>query len=327
GKPKRTIMVVLFAAEEIGIIGAQAWVRDNSEKIPNLGVLMNRDYNPGGIKSISVPETWADDFEKITAPLVGLNPNFPFELIVNPYPGVKSTRAGGTDASAFSMVGVPTMRFGEITDYNYGRAWHTLYDIYSDVAPYKEHQEHTALALAVTAYGIANLDHQLPREKVYLPDGMYADINTDKGRVIFELDFEEAPETVNSFIKLFEDPNQRRRRRGERRPPIGVFNNIDSRTAAQGTLISETHKNRAVSRLPRERNSVTSHDQGGVLGMLDPTSFYLTSDRKTSYNGKYTPVGKVIAGLDVIPAIAEGDSIRSVRVIRVGKDATDFKKQ
>ncbi|MFC1563628.1 M28 family peptidase [candidate division KSB1 bacterium] len=327
GRPKRSIMVVLFAAEEMGIIGAQSWIKNNSEKIPNLGLLMNRDYNPGGIKSISVPETWMADFEKITAPLKGLNPNFPFELIMNPYPGVRSTRPGGTDASAFSMAGVPTLRFGEITDYNYSRAWHTLYDGYADVAPYREHQEHTALVLAVTAYGIANLDHQLTREKYYLADGLYADINTDKGRIIASLDYEEVPETVNSFIRMFEDPNQPRRRRGERRPPIGIFNNIDSGTAAHGILTSEAHKSRAVSRLPGERNPITSHDEKGILGMPGPASFYLTSDRKTSYNGKYTPIGKVIAGFNVISTIAEGDSIRSVTITRVGKNATEFKRQ
>jgi len=328
GKPKRTVMAILFAAEEMGIIGAQSWVRKNREKIPNVAALINRDHNPAAIHNVSVPETWAADFEKITKPLIGLNPNFPFELIVNPYPAVKSTRPGGTDASAFSMVGVPTLRTGEMTDYNYSRAWHTLYDTYNEVAPYTEHQEHAALVEAVLAYGIANLDHQLTREKVYLTDGLYADINTDKGRIIASLDFEEVPKTVESFIRLFEAPGARRRmRRGQRGPAIGVFNNIDSRTAAQGVLTSDTYKNRAVSALPGERNSSVSHDKAGILGMLSPTSFYLTSGDKSSYDRRYTPIGTVIAGLDIVGTFAEGDSIRSVRITRVGPKATNFRRR
>jgi len=273
GRPKRTIMVHLFAAEEIGIVGSQSWVRKNPSKIPNIAALMNRDHNPSAINSVTIPETWTADFEKIVKPIYGLNPKFPFELIINRYPGTPASRPSGTDASAFSMVRVPTLRMGELTDYVYGRAWHTLFDTYNEVVPYKEHQEHSALVMAILSYGIANLDHLLTRDRVYLTDGMYADINTDKGRVIASLDYKDVPSTVQSFIKLFESPDDqgsRRRRRRGNVPAIGVFNKIDSKTAAQGAITKDPYKGRAVSRLPKEKNTELSHDKAGVLGMLSP---------------------------------------------------------
>ena len=199
-KPKRTIMAHLFAAEELGILGSQAWLKQNADKLPTIGVNLNRDYNPGAVIGVTVPPAWQADFEKITAPLANLNPQWPFTLTVSPYPPTKALRPGGTDATAFSMLGVPTLRLAEKTEHVYNSTYHTLWDTYDDALPYAKHQEHTALVLAVMAYGIGNLDHPLTREGFYLPDGMYADIYTPKGRVLATLDYENAPETVKAFL-------------------------------------------------------------------------------------------------------------------------------
>lgn len=331
GTPKRTIMVHLFAAEENGIIGSQSWIRKNPEKIPKIAVLMNRDGSPSAITGVTVPGSWSAGFEKIVEPLKNLNPTFPFELSVNNYPGTRATRAGGTDASAFSMVGVPTLRMNTETDYQYSRAWHTLFDTYNEVEPYREHQEHSALVMAVLAYGIANLDRQLSRDDVYLADGLYADINTAKGRIMASLDFENVPATVASFVKLFEasgaQSGGRQRGRQQRVPTIGIFEKIDLITAAHAAVTAEAYKSRADVKLPEEKNPGLIHDRAGVLGMISPTQFYITSDKKTAYDGKYTPIGTVIAGLDIVSTIAQGDSIRSVRITRIGQKARDFRRQ
>jgi len=330
-RPKRTIMVHLFAAEENGIIGSQSWLRKNPEKIPKIAVLMNRDGSPSAITGVTIPESWASDFEKIVEPLKNINPKFPFEFSVNHYPGTRATRPSGTDASAFSMVGVPTLRMNTETDYQYSRAWHTLFDTYNEVEPYREYQEHTALVMAVLAYGIANLDHQLSRDGVYLADGLYADISSEKGRIIASLDFENVPATVTSFVNLFEGPGAPgggRQRGGQQRgPAIGVFNTIDMQTAAHAAVTAEAYKSRAGARLPKEKNPDLIHNQAGVLGMISPTQFYITSDIKTDYDNKYTTIGTVIAGLDIVGTIAEGDSIRSIRITRIGRKAIDFRRQ
>ena len=175
GRPKRSIVVILFAAEEIGLVGSQDWLKDHPGIASKVMMMINRDGSPSAITGAAVPETWLADFKRITAPLITLNPKWPFKL-ERGVPRAHATSPGGTDSSSFEMESVPTLRFQTQTDYNYNHAWHTLHDLYSELVPYTAHQQHSALVTAVVAYGAANLDKPLPREGVYLADGLYADI-------------------------------------------------------------------------------------------------------------------------------------------------------
>ena len=65
GKPKRSIMVILFAAEEFGLLGSKSWVEKNEDKWGEISNMFNRDGGPTVPQSISVPQAMFDDFEKI----------------------------------------------------------------------------------------------------------------------------------------------------------------------------------------------------------------------------------------------------------------------
>lgn len=168
GKPKRTIMVCLWAGEEFGLLGSKSWVRRNKAKLPNISNMFNRDYGPLVANSLSVPEAWHDDMEKICEPLNSINPDFPFTLKkLEPKPQPKI--AGGTDSGSFAVEGVPTMTFGiEDTkgyNFNYGEIWHTERDLYNKSIP--EYQEHTSIVTAIVVLGVANLNHRLPANAFY----------------------------------------------------------------------------------------------------------------------------------------------------------------
>ena len=111
------------------------------------------------------------DFEKVCKPLNSINPDFPFTLD-KLEPGRKPTRAGGSDHAYFSINGVPTFRITESDvkgyDFNYGEIWHTERDTYNMSIP--EYQEHSAVVAAVMLYNIANLDHLLSREGMYIEE-------------------------------------------------------------------------------------------------------------------------------------------------------------
>ncbi len=327
GAPKRSIAMILFAAEENGLVGSQAWLRNHPEMQGRVVALINRDHSPSAISGAVVPGTWYEDLEAITAPLAQLDSPWPFTLSRNDYPGVVPDQPGGTDASSFAMLGIPTFNFRTETDYVYNRAWHTLYDIYSELVPYTDHQKHSALVTAVVAYGIANLDHPLPREGVYLPDGMFADISTASGaRVIASLDYEHAPLQVANFVRIVEgngDQPAAARGRGRGGPPMGRIVDVAG-GRANAVIESEVQQAMAVDELPLARNAAIAHDAPGVLGVSGANAFYLTLGADPSLDTRFTAIGKVIAGADQLGDLAAGDEIRSVRILRSGDAARAF---
>jgi len=171
GKPKRTILVCLWAGEEFGLFGSKHWVLNNEDKWPKIANYFNRDHTPFAPTSLSVPESMYKDFEKICEPLNSINPELPFTL-KKAEPRRIPTRGGGSDHAYFAMNAVPTLSF-TLTDpkgynFSYGEIWHTERDMYNKSIP--EYQEHAAVVTAVVVYGIAMLDHLLSRDGMFIED-------------------------------------------------------------------------------------------------------------------------------------------------------------
>lgn len=168
GKPKRTILVCLWAGEEFGLLGSKSWVERNPEKLGKISIMFNRDGGPTVATSLSVPESMWTDMEKICAPLSSINPDFPFTLKKrDPRPMPK--KATGSDHGSFAVKGIPALNFGTEDpkgyNFSYSEIWHTERDLYTMSIP--EYQEHTAIITALIIYGIANLDHLLSRHDFY----------------------------------------------------------------------------------------------------------------------------------------------------------------
>ncbi len=170
GKPKRTILVCLWAGEEFGLLGSKSWVNKNKDKLDKISNYFNRDGGPTVASGLTVPEAMYSDFEKVCEPLNSINPDFPFTLTKRTGPaGPRPTSAGGSDHAYFALNGVPTLSFSTPDtkgyDFNYGEIWHTERDVYTKSIP--EYQNHTSVVTAVVVYNLANLDHLLSREGLY----------------------------------------------------------------------------------------------------------------------------------------------------------------
>ena len=167
GKPKRTIIVGLWAAEEEGLVGSQAWIKHHPELIPKISIMSNRDGGTSIINGLSVPEAMYDDFVAITKPCMDLYGEYKFELTKRTSPPrARPTSASGTDSSSFAMQGVPSLGWRSSSTHVYRRTWHTMLDTYNEVEP--EYQEVSAVMIALVTWGVANLDHQLDREGSFL---------------------------------------------------------------------------------------------------------------------------------------------------------------
>jgi hypothetical protein len=343
-KPKRSIIMILFAAEEQGLVGSQAWLKKHPEIAPKVVMMINRDSTPMAITGAAVPETWYPDFEKITAPLANAYPKWPFKLEKN-LPRAHATSPGGTDSSSFEMQSVPTLSFRTQTDYVYGYAWHTTNDLYSELVPYTAQQQESATVTAVVAYGVANLDKPLTRAGVYLPDGIYAAIAVGTAeapkQLMFSLDYVNAPLQTANFIRIVEGKNPPAgggrggaggpggpggpggRGGAPNVPPIGT---IDVKGGLiNGLVVSDVQKTVAIPKLPLKPNPTVTHEVGGVLGVSGPNQFYVTTQKVKGLDKKCTALGRIVAGADQLPEIKKGDAIRSIRITRVGQAARDFK--
>lgn len=169
GKPKRTILAILWAGEEFGLLGSQSWVNSHKDELHNVSNMVNRDGGPTVPTGISVSNEMLTDFNQICEPINGINPDFPF-TINKRESREKPKKAWGTDSGPFAVEGVPTigLQTGDPKGYNfnYNEIWHTERDLYNKSIP--EYQEQAAIVTAIVVYGIANLDHLLTREGYYV---------------------------------------------------------------------------------------------------------------------------------------------------------------
>jgi hypothetical protein len=181
GKPRRTILVTLWAGEEFGLFGSTSWVTRKESDLDNVSNMVNRDGGPTVPVSLTVSAAQMEDFTEIAEVINSINPDFPLELKERT-PVPRPERPWGTDSGPFAVRGVPTIGFdlGDPKGYNfsYQEIWHTERDTYNKSIP--EYQEHTATATAVLVYGLANLDHKLSREGYYLEKEEVSDKSAKK---------------------------------------------------------------------------------------------------------------------------------------------------
>lgn len=168
-KPDRTILFVIFAAEEFGLLGSQAWVKAHQDMLPKISNMFNRDGGPLPYTSFSVPQSLLKNYEKVVEPIHELYPDYNFTLdAIKPFK--KPTQLGGNDASTFSVAGIPAVQMADWADpkgynFSYHEIWHTERDTFRKSIP--EYQEQAAVTMALMVLGTANMPKQWPREEVF----------------------------------------------------------------------------------------------------------------------------------------------------------------
>ncbi|APZ46981.1 peptidylprolyl isomerase [Polaribacter reichenbachii] len=196
-----------------------------------------------------------------------------------------------------------------------------------------------------------------------LQEGLYAEIQTNKGDILLELYPEAAPMTVANFVSLSEGTNNRvsDSLKGEKFYDGIRFHRVVNNFVIQGGDPTETGRGTAGYRFGSEftkdenGNLLNKHDDAGMLSMANggPDSngsqFFITHNPIPHLDGKHTVFGKttvnsiqlealktkiqdslgLVKAIDslrmaVVNSIVQFDTINTIEIIRIGSKAKSF---
>ncbi len=164
-----------------------------------------------------------------------------------------------------------------------------------------------------------------------LPDGLYAELDTSKGTVIFSLAYREAPLTVANFVGLAEGTIAPSKETGKRFYDGLVFHRVIPGFIVQSGDPTGTGSGGPGYTIPDEIVPAFKHDAPGVVAMANKgpntngSQFYITTGPAPWLDGHYSIFGHVVRGMDVVERIQKGDRIERVRILRVGADAEAYR--
>ena len=164
-----------------------------------------------------------------------------------------------------------------------------------------------------------------------LEDGMYAKINTTKGEILIQLEYEKTPLTVANFVGLAEGTLKNNKKEAGTPYYDGLkFHRVIADFMVQGGCPDGTGMGDPGYKFADEFHPELKHDKGGILSMANsgPTTngsqFFITHKETSWLDGKHTVFGHVIEGMDVVNSIAQDDEMISVTIIKEGKAAKSF---
>ncbi len=162
-------------------------------------------------------------------------------------------------------------------------------------------------------------------------DGLYAQMNTNKGTILIDLEFEKTPLTVTNFVGLAEGLIQNQAKGAGERYYDGLsFHRVIPDFMVQGGDPEGSGRGGPGYQFPDEFDASLKHDVPGVLSMANAgpgtngSQFFITHVATPWLDNKHTVFGKVLEGQDVVNAIAQGDSIESLNILKVGSAAEAF---
>ena len=164
-----------------------------------------------------------------------------------------------------------------------------------------------------------------------MQDGLYAKFNTTKGEILVALEYQKTPGTVGNFVALAEG-NLENKVKPQGTPYYDglKFHRVIPDFMIQGGCPQGSGAGNPGYKFDDEFHPDLTHDGPGVLSMANAgpgtngSQFFITHIETAWLDNKHTVFGKVQSGQDVVDAIAQGDTIDTLEIIRVGTNAEAF---
>ena len=161
-----------------------------------------------------------------------------------------------------------------------------------------------------------------------MENGIYAKFNTAKGSILVKLEHEKTPGTVGNFVALAEgNLENKSRKQGEPFYDGLKFHRVIPDFMIQGGCPQGTGTGGPGYKFEDEFHPDLKHDKPGILSMANSgpgsngSQFFITHIPTDWLDNKHTVFGHVVEGQDIVDAVAQGDALESVQIIREGDDA------
>ncbi|WP_055445323.1 peptidylprolyl isomerase [Lacinutrix himadriensis] len=164
-----------------------------------------------------------------------------------------------------------------------------------------------------------------------MQDGLYAKFNTTKGEILVALEYQKTPGTVGNFVALAEG-NLENNVKAQGTPYYDglQFHRVIPDFMIQGGCPQGTGTGNPGYKFADEFHADLKHDTPGILSMANAgpgtngSQFFITHIATPWLDNNHTVFGKVVSGQDVVDAIAQGDAIETLEIVRVGAEAEAF---
>lgn len=180
-----------------------------------------------------------------------------------------------------------------------------------------------------------------------LGDGLFADIQTNKGNIIVKLEYEKTPVTVANFVSLAEgkSPFVADSLKGKKYYNGIIFHRVKKNFMIQGGDPTGTGSGSPGYKFKDEFNDSLTHNKAGILSMANAgpgtngSQFFITHKETPFLNGRHSVFGEVVEGMDVVDSIANVKTsqdpmtkdrpivdvvMKNVEIVRNGKAAKKF---
>jgi peptidylprolyl isomerase len=194
---------------------------------------------------------------------------------------------------------------------------------------------HGLLAIIALVFIASSCEDKYPDQ----PDGIYAEIQTNKGIMFAQLYYEEAPISSANFIALAEGKHPLVNDSLKGKPFYDglIFHRVMKDFMIQGGDINGTGSSDIGYKFDQEVTDSLKHDSKGILSMANAgpntngSQFFIMHKENPSLDMRYNVFGKVVKGIEVVDSIAmtpvdgqrpvDSMVMQKISIIRKGKEA------